>query len=69
MLNSVVICELTYLCLFCLLGDCRFSSTQGTLLSWDNIRDGINLTVEIAKVYIRERNQLKKDRNTEIYPF
>ncbi|TKS81155.1 Nuclear mitotic apparatus protein 1 [Collichthys lucidus] len=32
--------------------DCRFSSTQGTLLSWDNIRDGINLTVEIAKVLL-----------------
>ncbi|XP_061638165.1 nuclear mitotic apparatus protein 1 isoform X2 [Phyllopteryx taeniolatus] len=32
--------------------DCRFSPTIGTLLSWDNIRNGINLTVEIAKVLL-----------------
>uniref|UniRef100_A0A3B4T457 Nuclear mitotic apparatus protein 1 n=1 Tax=Seriola dumerili TaxID=41447 RepID=A0A3B4T457_SERDU len=32
--------------------DCRFSAAKGTSLSWDNIRDGINLTVEIAKVLL-----------------
>ncbi|XP_077422000.1 nuclear mitotic apparatus protein 1 isoform X1 [Vanacampus margaritifer] len=32
--------------------DCRFSPTKGTPLSWDNIRNGINLTVEIAKVVL-----------------
>ncbi|XP_077422324.1 uncharacterized protein LOC144052270 isoform X2 [Vanacampus margaritifer] len=31
---------------------CRFSPTKGTPLSWDNIRNGINLTVEIAKVVL-----------------
>ncbi|XP_077396478.1 uncharacterized protein LOC144032865 isoform X2 [Festucalex cinctus] len=32
--------------------DCRFSPTKDTPLSWDNIRNGINLTVEIAKVIL-----------------
>nr|XP_040045795.1 nuclear mitotic apparatus protein 1-like [Gasterosteus aculeatus aculeatus] len=32
--------------------DCRFCSTKGTSLSWDNIKDGVNLTVEIAKVLL-----------------
>ncbi|XP_054650436.1 nuclear mitotic apparatus protein 1 isoform X2 [Dunckerocampus dactyliophorus] len=32
--------------------DCRFSPTKGTSLSWDNIRNGSNLTVEIAKVLL-----------------
>ncbi|XP_061684459.1 nuclear mitotic apparatus protein 1 isoform X2 [Syngnathoides biaculeatus] len=32
--------------------DCRFSPTNGTGLSWDNIRNGVNLTVEIAKVLL-----------------
>nr|XP_046244742.1 nuclear mitotic apparatus protein 1 isoform X5 [Scatophagus argus] len=32
--------------------DCRFSATKGSSLSWDNIRDGINLTVDIAKVLL-----------------
>eukprot|EP00064_Thunnus_orientalis_P020466 superscaffoldBa00005639_g20602 len=32
--------------------DCRFNTAKGTSLSWDNIRDGINLTVEIAKVLL-----------------
>ncbi|XP_051935103.1 nuclear mitotic apparatus protein 1 isoform X3 [Hippocampus zosterae] len=32
--------------------DCRFSPTKGTSLSWDNIRNGVNLTVEIAKVLL-----------------
>lgn len=50
MLNIPVLGELTYFRLFSLLGDCRFSATKGNSLSWDNIRDGINLTVEIAKV-------------------
>ena len=35
----------------CSLEDCRFSAVKGASLSWSNIRDGINLTVEIAKVY------------------
>ncbi|XP_019741453.1 nuclear mitotic apparatus protein 1 isoform X3 [Hippocampus comes] len=32
--------------------DCRFSPTKGPSVSWDNIRNGINLTVEIAKVLL-----------------
>ncbi|KAM9853508.1 uncharacterized protein ACBR49_004315 [Aulostomus maculatus] len=32
--------------------DCRFSSTKGISLFWDNIRAGINLTVEIGKVLL-----------------
>ncbi|XP_045930127.1 uncharacterized protein LOC123986091 [Micropterus dolomieu] len=32
--------------------ECRFSETNGTSLSWDKIRDGINLTVEISKVLL-----------------
>ncbi|KAI3354367.1 hypothetical protein L3Q82_018890 [Scortum barcoo] len=39
-------------CPFALSGDCRFSASKGTSFSWDNIRDGINLTVEIAKVLL-----------------
>nr|XP_061797088.1 nuclear mitotic apparatus protein 1-like [Nerophis lumbriciformis] len=32
--------------------DCRFSPTKGTSLSWENIRNGINLTVEISKLLL-----------------
>ncbi|XP_010796156.1 uncharacterized protein [Notothenia coriiceps] len=32
--------------------DCRFNAAKGTSLSWDNIKDGIHLTVEIAKVLL-----------------
>ncbi|XP_034557461.1 nuclear mitotic apparatus protein 1-like [Notolabrus celidotus] len=32
--------------------DCRFSATKGTSVSWNNIRDGENLTIEIAKVLL-----------------
>ncbi|KAL6116258.1 numa1 [Pungitius sinensis] len=32
--------------------DCRFSSTKGTSLSWDKIKDGVNATVETAKVLL-----------------
>nr|XP_049581643.1 nuclear mitotic apparatus protein 1-like isoform X2 [Syngnathus scovelli]XP_049581644.1 nuclear mitotic apparatus protein 1-like isoform X2 [Syngnathus scovelli] len=31
---------------------CRFSATQSCSLSWDNINNGINLTLEIAKVLL-----------------
>ncbi|KAM9318192.1 nuclear mitotic apparatus protein 1 isoform 2-T2 [Pholidichthys leucotaenia] len=31
--------------------DCRFNSTKGTL-SWENIRDGVNLTIELSKVLL-----------------
>nr|XP_057936075.1 nuclear mitotic apparatus protein 1 isoform X2 [Doryrhamphus excisus] len=31
---------------------CRFSPSKGTSLSWDNIRNGSNLSVEIAKVLL-----------------
>ncbi|TNN01943.1 hypothetical protein fugu_011325 [Takifugu bimaculatus] len=29
--------------------DCRFNASKGTPLSWSNIKDGINVTVEVAK--------------------
>ncbi|XP_060929744.1 nuclear mitotic apparatus protein 1 [Limanda limanda] len=32
--------------------DCKFSATKGSSISLGNIRDGINLTVEIAKVLL-----------------
>ncbi|XP_077579437.1 nuclear mitotic apparatus protein 1-like isoform X2 [Stigmatopora nigra] len=32
--------------------DCRFGSTNDTSLSWENIKNGINLTVEIAKLLL-----------------
>ncbi|XP_077578070.1 uncharacterized protein LOC144200057 [Stigmatopora nigra] len=32
--------------------DCRFSPTNDTSLSWENIKNGINLTVEIAKLLL-----------------
>ncbi|XP_030007650.1 nuclear mitotic apparatus protein 1 isoform X2 [Sphaeramia orbicularis] len=32
--------------------DCRFSAVNGTTLSWDNIRNGINLTIEMSKVLL-----------------
>ncbi|XP_030600984.1 nuclear mitotic apparatus protein 1 isoform X2 [Archocentrus centrarchus] len=34
------------------IGECRFSNTKGTSLCWENIRAGINSTVEIAKVLL-----------------
>ncbi|XP_074535426.1 uncharacterized protein LOC141797696 isoform X2 [Halichoeres trimaculatus] len=32
--------------------DCRFRPSNGTSLSWNNIRDGVNFSVEIAKVLL-----------------
>ncbi|XP_029699800.1 nuclear mitotic apparatus protein 1 isoform X4 [Takifugu rubripes] len=32
--------------------DCRFNASKGTPLSWSNIKDGINVTVEVAKVLL-----------------
>ncbi|XP_077468456.1 nuclear mitotic apparatus protein 1 isoform X2 [Stigmatopora argus] len=32
--------------------DCRFSPTNDTSLSWENIKNGINLSVEIAKLLL-----------------
>lgn len=32
--------------------DCRFNAAKGTSLSWDNIKDGMHLTVEISKVLL-----------------
>ncbi|KAM9801073.1 uncharacterized protein ACB057_008141 [Neosynchiropus ocellatus] len=32
--------------------ECRFNQSHGTSLSWDKIRDGNNLTVEISKVLL-----------------
>lgn len=41
---------LTFFFLFYLIVECRFNATEGTPLSLNNIKDGINLIVEVAKV-------------------
>ncbi|XP_043976143.1 nuclear mitotic apparatus protein 1 isoform X4 [Gambusia affinis] len=33
-------------------GECKFNPTKGTPISWDSIKDGKNLTVEISKVLL-----------------
>lgn len=33
-----------------LIAECRFDATKGTPLSLKSIKDGVNLTVEVAKV-------------------
>ncbi|CAB1349251.1 unnamed protein product [Coregonus sp. 'balchen'] len=33
-------------------GDCRCSTERGTLISWDNISNGVNLEVELSKVLV-----------------
>lgn len=39
-----------FLSLFFPSGECKFNPTKGTPISWDSIKDGKNLTVEISKV-------------------
>nr|XP_020475620.1 nuclear mitotic apparatus protein 1 isoform X2 [Monopterus albus] len=45
--------------------DCRFRPDRGTKLSWENIREGINLAVEIAKVLLLlVYHDIMNDRST-----
>lgn len=43
--------------------ECGLKATKATPLSWNNIKDGINLTVEVAKVNAGKRRLIRKAKN------